>query len=621
MSVKRLEVRVIMMDRRHERPTNSQLRLTRTRIKNPPILGASIVLVLFIGPWLYLHSSWSTTQGNVQATPAATHFPATRVLPGTTQTDDAGVNQVWVPAGCFMIGSDPSIDPLSQPNESGAYQVCFASGYWLDQTEVTNAAYQKFMDADGYKQQIYWSAQGWQWIQSGHISQPRTIQGFDAPNQPRIGVSWYEADAYAHWRGGQLPTEAQWEYAARGPKSPIYTWGNTYSAGAANVDRIIGRTAPVGIYPKSDSWAGAKDMTGNAWEWTASTYGDSGDQRVAKGGSWDSLPSMARAAARIPYSAASRDNEIGFRIASSATKSTVFAGHNEAVTGVAFSPDGKTILASSVDKTMVLFDVQTHSILRTLTSPKGAFTAIAISGDGKTVLTGSQDNTAALWDFSSGTLLHTLSGHTGPVNSVAFSPDGKIALTGGGLGDDTLRLWDTAKGNPLRTFAVGGTWVTGVAYSTDGQSILVTDESGVALIVDATSGKRLQVLTWPLSDSFYFDPTSGVFSPDGKTVVTGGLYDKIGPHPVVLWDAANGNLLRTFYGNTGDVTSVAFSPDGKTVLASGEDGTIRLWNVADGTLLNTLYSLSNVTSIASSPDGKTILTGGGDGLTRLWNTR
>src|SRR5579859_2694951 len=178
------------MDTRHERPTNSQLRLTRARVKNAPILSASIVTVLFIGPWLYLQSSWSNAQGKDLAMSAATHVPATALPPGTIQTDDAGVNQVWVPAGCFKIGSDPTIDPIAQPNEQGAYPVCFASGFWLDQTEVTNASYQKFIDADGYKQQIYWSAQGWRWIQSGHITQPRTIRGFDAPNQPRIGVSW-----------------------------------------------------------------------------------------------------------------------------------------------------------------------------------------------------------------------------------------------------------------------------------------------------------------------------------------------------------------------------------------------------------------------------------------------
>jgi formylglycine-generating enzyme required for sulfatase activity len=256
--------------------------------------------------------------------------------PGSVRRDSRGVEQVYVPAGCFIMGSDPTRDLLAQDDEQPAHQVCLTRAYWIDKLEVSNAAFLVFVQANGYSTEEYWSPEGWAWLRNHHLIGPRPLIGFDAPLQPRVGVSWYEASAYAAWSGGLLPTEAQWEYAARGPSSNIYPWGNTFSSGLANTGNTPGRTSAVGSYPLGASWVNAQDLLGNAWEWTQDYYGDGhyyrqyirdnptgpskGSDRVGRGGGWgwEDEPLRLRAAYRNNFNPATRDTAIGFRVVSPA---------------------------------------------------------------------------------------------------------------------------------------------------------------------------------------------------------------------------------------------------------------------------------------------------------------
>jgi iron(II)-dependent oxidoreductase len=250
----------------------------------------------------------------------------------TTRVDSAGVKQVYVPAGCFTMGSDPSKDANTQTAEKPAHEVCITQPYWMDQSEVTNAAFDAFVKAGGYTQQNLWSSEGWKWLQSQPIKGPDTTCGpnFSAPQQPRVCVSYYEAQAYAKWRGGSLPTEAQWEYAARGTDGRIYPWGNTWNPAGANINTTgISKTTPVCSYPAGNSWSGACDMAGNVWEWVNDWYSDQyyallvkndptgapgGVYHVLRGGAWDADTIAARSAIRGGSLADYHLSSFGFRI-------------------------------------------------------------------------------------------------------------------------------------------------------------------------------------------------------------------------------------------------------------------------------------------------------------------
>jgi formylglycine-generating enzyme required for sulfatase activity len=230
------------------------------------------------------------------------------------------------------MGSDPGTDPNAQPDEQPQHHVCLTNGFWLDEFDVTNAAFDAFVQAGGYNDDSLWSADGLNWKQTNNINGPETDCGqySSRPNQPRICVNYYEAEAYAKWRGGMLPTEAEHEYAARGTDARIYPWGNNFQPGRVNTsDAPIGKPSNVDAYPAGRSWVGAYDMSGNVWNWVRDWYdanyyavspqndplGATTSQfRALRGGSWLESFIYTRAAVRHPHAPVRRGTNIGFRV-------------------------------------------------------------------------------------------------------------------------------------------------------------------------------------------------------------------------------------------------------------------------------------------------------------------
>src|SRR5437870_7346838 len=172
----------------------------------------------------------------------------------TMEHPQDGSPMVLVPAGTFLMGQ-PYQDFLAEDHEKPQRQV-YLSDYWIDIYPVTNARYARFIAAGGYDQAHWWLEEGWRWKCRRHTRQPAMWgeAGWDGADQPVAGVSWYEADAYARWAGRRLPTDAEWEKAARGADGRRYPWGDDWpTASIANFDSQIGRTTPVGLFAEGIS--------------------------------------------------------------------------------------------------------------------------------------------------------------------------------------------------------------------------------------------------------------------------------------------------------------------------------------------------------------------------------
>jgi formylglycine-generating enzyme required for sulfatase activity len=174
----------------------------------------------------------------------------------TRPTDE--MVMVYVPSGTFQMGSDAS-DGNANDDEFPQHSVTL-DGFWIDRTEVTNAQYSLCVADGNCERAIY--------VDDANIN---------GTNFPVAGVSWMDAANYCAWAGARLPTEAEWEYAARGTQGSIYPWGNDFDCSRGNFregcDEYVW-TAPVGSFPSGASWCGALDMAGNVWEWAADWDGN-----------------------------------------------------------------------------------------------------------------------------------------------------------------------------------------------------------------------------------------------------------------------------------------------------------------------------------------------------------
>jgi formylglycine-generating enzyme required for sulfatase activity len=273
--------------------------------------------------------------------PTATLAPTPTPELAQTRNKD-GMTMVYVPAGEFTMGSsNADIGALlaecsdctrdSFKDEQPQHTV-YLDAFWIDRTEVTNAQFRKCVEA-------------------GTCQAPTTCaSGEPTYNDPGMGahpvvcVGWHQANAYCVWAGVRLPTEAEWEKAARGTDRRIYAWGNTFDGSKANFCDLncefeykdgeandgYGRTALVGSYPVGASAYGALDLTGNVWEWVADWYDadyyadspasnprgpSSGDLRGLRGGSWGNVWSSMRVPNRYFTNSANTSYFVGFRCA------------------------------------------------------------------------------------------------------------------------------------------------------------------------------------------------------------------------------------------------------------------------------------------------------------------
>lgn len=213
---------------------------------------------------------------------------------------------IYIPAGWTVIGSNSG-----DPGEIPPHKV-YVEAFYLGRYEITNQEYAEFVQATGHATPRHWTG--------GPI--PAGLE-----NHPVNWVSFADAEAYCLWKGGRLPTEEEWEYAAHGPKPRLYPWGDTFDSNRANTwESSRHDTAPVGSYPQGESPLGVEDMAGNVFEWVNSFFRPypgtkihlqefDRHLRVLRGGSWNFSAYYARTTHRFARSGAEIGRSFGFRLA------------------------------------------------------------------------------------------------------------------------------------------------------------------------------------------------------------------------------------------------------------------------------------------------------------------
>ncbi len=245
-------------------------------------------------------------------------------------------NWITIPGGTFGMGAQktdpeaPGYDPEAFEDEAPVRRVT-VSPFLLGRFPVAVQELRRFVEAgdEGYLDPRCWHPEGWAWRERNEHTGPGSwSEQLRHPNRPVRGVSWYEADAYCRWVGGRLPTEAEWELAARGEEARRYPWGREEPDPLrASFAMNVGRPTPVGVYPLGASPEGVRDLAGNVWEWCADWFGDcppddqtdptgppSGASRVLRGGSFGNFPRFLRAADRGGDRSEFRRGFVGFRV-------------------------------------------------------------------------------------------------------------------------------------------------------------------------------------------------------------------------------------------------------------------------------------------------------------------
>jgi formylglycine-generating enzyme required for sulfatase activity/energy-coupling factor transporter ATP-binding protein EcfA2 len=302
------------------------------------VQGSALPAAERVQAGVYLGQLGDLRPGVCDLPPAMVAFEGGMFLIGIPPIDEQVVAKQYAQAGYSK--DDARKWAKSEVNNQPVTLPAFA----LARYPLTNAQYARFIDADGYQPaQPWWDTADQQWLRSNSRTQPSRWDderfGQSRPNHPVVGVTWYEAMAFCRWLTQTLndgfvytlPSEAEWEYAARGTMRRIYPWGNQTPDGEwANYERTHGGTTAVGCFAAGATPEGVLDLAGNVWEWTRSAFrpypynpedgreslDEPAEKRLTlRGGGWDYLPILLRASDRFNYSPDRHVSVIGFRLA------------------------------------------------------------------------------------------------------------------------------------------------------------------------------------------------------------------------------------------------------------------------------------------------------------------
>ncbi len=280
--------------------------------------------------------------------------------------------------------------------------------------------------------------------------------------------------------------------------------------------------------------------------------------------------------------------------------------HKDTILAATFSPDGRTVVAGTDDKSAQLWDAGTGRPIGPTLAHHCAISVLAFSADGKSVFAGGDNKIGQIWDVTHGTPAGPPLEHNDAVISAAFSADKKVVVTGNH--DKTARLWDTATGRLIGRPLEHGDRVNAVAFSPDSRTVITGSSDKTARLWDVANAK-------PIGSTFKHKGVAKAvaFSPDARSVLTASN------NAAILWDIVAGTPSDPPMEHSALVEAIAFSPDSKTILTGSYDHTARLWNAATSKPIGPpLNHAHGVISVAFGSDGRSVLTGSEDGTARIW---
>jgi eukaryotic-like serine/threonine-protein kinase len=283
-------------------------------------------------------------------------------------------------------------------------------------------------------------------------------------------------------------------------------------------------------------------------------------------------------------------------------------GHISVINRVAFSPDGTHLVSASGDDNLKLWDLTRDQEARSLRL-KEKVRDVAFGHDGSYLVSAGHDQTLTLWDLATGQVARTFPGHAGVILSVAISPDGRRAVSAGD--DKVVRIWDVATGKELHAKNGHTASILHVATSPDGKTAASASSDRTIKLWDLSTGREIRTLTGHLS------PVRAVqFSKDGKTLASAGKDDGF----VIFWDLDSGRQVRAIKAHVGGLRAMALSPDGHLMATATYDPMISVWDLATGQEIRTLKGhVGAIFDLAFSPDGRRLASAADDGTVRIWD--